>query len=136
MSGGLPLTRFIFSSRNIASGPRARWRAFLPDRQHQTSVFRIDDAEEDEIWRCGAAIAKRRGGSIHGRADFEAGAVYEVENLHLEMDETPPRHGNITGWPLHDDELEQKTARRNLAKELLARITRTVAPPKAKPPIP
>ena len=130
MPRGLPLTRFIFSSRNITKGARARWRVFLPDRQHRTSVFRIDGAEEDEIWRCGAALAESRGGSIHGRADFTAGAVYEVENLDLEVDETPPRHGNITGWPLHEDELEQKTARRDLAKELLARITKTVTPPK------
>jgi len=90
-------------------------RAFMPYRPKgrglELSVFRIDNLTDRAIWEHVAKHARRPGRNIHGRADFRLGDV-DSSVLSLVLDETPPRHGNVVGWP------EEKDAQLALAQAL------------------
>lgn len=91
-------------------------RAFLPAPETgETSVFLIDGLDEESIW----AIAEnhivptlRAGRRIHGRADVPRTSV-EIVGLRLVVDNDPPRHANVVGWPAEKDE------QLSLAQELI-----------------
>lgn len=119
----VPVTRLAFSGRLVsgkASTFRLRAGAFLPHRG-ELSVFRIDGLDDDAVWRHIGEYARRPRRNVHGRGDFQL-ADLEDGDLSLALDETPPRHGNIVGWPAGKD--------RQLAlARALARVARAVAPP-------
>lgn len=122
-SAYVPVTRLAFSRRLVArsdSGFRLRARAFLPYRGSM-SVFRIDGLDESGVWSHVDKHAHRPGRNIHGRADFKL-ADMEADVLELHLDETPPRHGNITGWP---DATDQQLV---IARELAAVASAVLAP--------
>lgn len=105
----LPLTRLSYSRNwlvNVDGELRFRPTAFMPyrpkGRKLQLSVFRIDDLTDRATWEHVAKHARRPGRNIHGRADFRLGDV-DSSVLGLVLDETPPRHGNVVGWPQDKD---------------------------------
>jgi hypothetical protein len=111
------------SSRFNSAGPT--WKCFEPARlDHATSVFAIDGLNDDSIWAVGDQWVQVNGQTPIARADLESSKV-GVSNagyrLRLEMDDSPPGHGAITGWP----PWEEKEQIRLLAK-LLAQESRLV----------
>lgn len=123
----LPLTRLSYSKSwlvKVDEELRFKPRAFMPyrpkGRDLELSVFRINRLACRAIWEHVAKHARRPGRNIHGRADFRLSDV-DSSVLKLVLDETPPRHGNVVGWP------EEKDGQLALAQELseVARAYRT-----------
>ena len=80
----------------------------------QTSVFRIYDLSDKEVWDIGdREVASRIGKSVLGRADIGASNVME-KGLRAFPSEPPVRHANIVGWP------EEKSEQRLISLELAA----------------
>jgi len=126
--GDLPLTRLAFSKRwLITTGDGLRFRPiafmpYLPARQDpELSVFRIGDLTDREVWGHVRKHARRPGSNLHGRADFQL-AELDAGVLKLVLDDTPPRHGNVVGWP------EDKDGQLALAQDLAA-VARASRPP-------
>src|SRR2546425_496766 len=65
------LTRFIFSSEHFAhTRGIVKLKAFLPDGNGETSVFRVSSLRSEQIWEIGNKIrnekAKARGNVVTG----------------------------------------------------------------------
>lgn len=77
-----------------------KYAAFLPNPKNgETSVFRISDISEKEIWNMGdQEVASRLSKPILGSADLEASNVMR-KGLRVLPSEPPDRHANIIGWP-------------------------------------
>lgn len=125
----LPVSRFIINrnQRRREGGFRLKPVAFLPREspkgRTELSVFRIDGLKAGEIWNLARRHILPAGRNLHGRADLTAHQVETTEPaLRLEMDEVPPRHGNVVSWPAERDE------QLALAQELAERA-RHVEPP-------
>jgi hypothetical protein len=102
------LARFVFSRSHFEYKPglRVKHNAFMPmvhNSEHQTSVFRVSELEEAEIWAIGRDVEKVRQQTLHGRADFKASDV-SAAHLRVRPDEPPPRHSVIFDWPSDKDE--------------------------------
>lgn len=115
-----PLTRLAFSKRLLrrSNGQlQFRPRAFLPYQRGthppELSVFRIDGLDDMGVWEHVAKHAHRPGRNLHGRTDFLLQDL-DTSILKPELDETPPRHGNIVGWPRDAD--DQLALAQNLAE--------------------
>lgn len=112
------VTRYIISKsqRWKEGGFRLKPAAFLPRRnpegRWELSVFKINDLTDREIWDLAREHVLPRGRSLHGRGDLTDTAVRATKVLHIEFDNSPPRHGNILSWP---DEIDDQLA---LAQEL------------------
>lgn len=119
----LPLTRFIFSSKHLSrTKGLVKAGAFMP-RGGALSVFRTDSLGQDDIWAIGRGVRPSR--TLHARADLSSGTLQAVsDKLVLELDESPPRHGNIKGWPPDPE----KDAQKALALELAARSDLRIPP--------
>ena len=116
------ITRYLLSKSHFSiSSSRVKPRALEPSsRDNSTSVFRIMNLNEDQIWRLARAfVSNPTGRSLYARADIPALAVYEL-SLNIHPDEPPPRHANIVGWP------PEKHARMSLAQQLTASATLVV----------
>lgn len=109
------ITRYLFGKNQFASSNgRVKYSAFLPPNgKNETSVFKITDLKEEDIWKIGDInVAPNRGKPIQARGDL---FVVNVQNagLEVEMETTPHElHANIIGWPDH------KAARILSAKKL------------------
>lgn len=119
------LARFIFS-RKLYSPAKAevKYAAFMPRRRSETSVLevpvsRISGLPEVEIWTIGEQVGQQSGRTLRARADISVSMVYARE-LHVDPDEPPPRHANITGWP--ETESEQELIAIELAAGALLRV--------------
>lgn len=110
-----PICRYLLSSSHYATSKgRVKSRAFHPaPADHKTSVFRISDLTDRDIWKIGdrEVVAKRQGKTLHARADLTVRKVREVR-LSVDASEPPPRHANITSWP------QEKSAYMSRAQEL------------------
>jgi hypothetical protein len=114
-----PIARFLTATRHFSpKNNLVKQGAFLPDPYSETSVARIRNLSEEEIWGYGEryVAAALTNGKIYGRADVPASAVTE-SNLTLFPDSPPPRHALIGGWPA------EKDARKAMALELARRST-------------
>jgi hypothetical protein len=84
----------------------------MPAPNGETSVFRISNLSDNEIWEIGTSeVAQKRGLPLLGRADISAFHVFD-KNLKVIPDNKPPRHANIVGWP------EEKSEQKLIAMEL------------------
>jgi hypothetical protein len=96
-----PLTRFIFSSEHFAQTKGlVKPKAFLPDGNGETSVFRVSSLRQEEVWEIGNKIrsekAKARGSIV----------TNVVRGVGLQVNSAPeehPRHAIIAGWPREKD---------------------------------
>lgn len=110
------VTRYVFDSdyiKRTQPRPTAKFQVFLPHNR-ETSVFRISNLSELEIWELGnnqvASLRKRR---IKARADIE---VSTIETIGMEkgfagltvVPETSTHHlhANIVGWPEDESALQ------------------------------
>lgn len=107
-----------FRVARYITSKRLRWKeggfalkpaAFLPAMSGagrlELSVFRTDGLSEGEIWALAVRHVVPLGRSLHGRGDLHARQVALTHPpLSLDMDEAPPRHGNILDWPTDIDE--------------------------------
>ena len=129
MPGLLPLSRFAFTRSwisRIGGGFRFKYQAFMPRAAHgrplELLVFRVDGLNEEEIWTHARKYALPPGRNIHGRADMPQAAIAATDPLHVDYDDSPPRHANVVGWPKEKDE------QLALAQDL-ASVARSVRPP-------
>jgi hypothetical protein len=109
------LSRFILQTNWFSTSEnRVKYPAFLPNKNGETSVFRISGISHKEVWDIGdREVAKIRSKPILGRADISASNVM-VKDLKVLPTEPPIRHANITGWP------EEKSKQKLIALELAA----------------
>lgn len=96
-----PLARFLFNRNHYApETARVKPRAFQPARKdYKTSVFRIIDLAEEEVWR----LADEHAAGDRGKAEARAVLlVHQVTDagLRVESDDIPPRHAKR--WPSRD----------------------------------
>ncbi len=109
------LTRFIFSRGHFrTSDNRVKHQAFEPNKNLETSVFRIDSLDDFSIWQLYTDHVQRNNPrTLYGRADVKADTIYNV-NLDIQPNEPPPRHADIVNWP------DSKDARMSLAQQIAA----------------
>jgi len=107
------LANYLLESSKI-KGTSVDHRAFLPGRDGERSVFRIDGLCKELIATTGQAfvLENRPDKQIVGWAAFKAADVFGLNRLRLRADEPPPRHAVIDNWPAEPEE------RRKLALEL------------------
>ena len=115
VSQGEKLTRFIRYSNQFSSVNNVvRYRAFIPPRNSPNlSVFRISlpqQLSDHAVWEIGQEHVQGTENKIKARADILASAVYQ-NNLEVIPDEPPPRHANITPFPV-DNKAKQSIARK------------------------
>ena len=109
------LTRYILHSNNFSvSHGRVKYIVFMPAPNGETSVFRISNLLDNEIWGIGDhEVAQKRSQPLLGRADILAFHILS-NKLKIVPDNTPLRHANITGWPI--EKSEQKLVAMELAE--------------------
>lgn len=108
----LPITRFIYSKSHIRrSEHRPKPGAFLPPPDLRTSILQTLGLVPTEIWERGRNLRSDK--TLRGRADLTTLDVAAVGELKVDIDNVPPRHGDIVGWP------ELKDAQVSLAQDLV-----------------
>jgi hypothetical protein len=108
------LSRFVLQKNWYRSSDNTvRHAAFMPNPNNgKTSVFRIYDLFEKEVWEIGdREVASKLGKPVLGRADIGASNVM-AKGLMVLPSEPPERHANIVGWP------EEKSGQKLIALEL------------------
>ena len=113
-----PLARYLLQKSHFsAANSRVKPSAFLPNRKGETSVFQTRGLSEEKIWQIGTKyISAPLEKTLRARADVIV-SVVEKQGLNVDVDNTPPRHANIIGWP------EEKSAQKLLALELASRAS-------------
>ena len=96
------LSRYIFSKSHFnATG--AKYAAFMP-RNGETSVFRISDIPDDEIWDIGENhVGENIEPSLKGRADIVCSDVKRIGLDVVPETSNHPLHANIVSWPAEKD---------------------------------
>ena len=105
IDGKEKLSRFVLDPKHVyADGKTVKHRAFRPAKGKPLSVFRISTIDNDKIWQIGENIvAKPRGGSLYGRADFFSQDIYDLgHNIEPEKS-THFLHANIPLENWEDD---------------------------------
>jgi len=111
------IARYILSKRHFSVSSRTvKYGAYLPASDNETSVYRISNISEKEIWDIGrkyvAGPSKR---TLHARGDATAVAITKT-GLEISPETTPhPLHANIVNWPSEKD--EQKMLAVEIANE-------------------
>jgi hypothetical protein len=100
-----PLARFLLESgRYTRRPPRVKKQAFMPSPQGDLSVFDVRGLSDDETASIGREwVAQSQGPEVHGWATVLAETV-EVQRLSVNLDNSPPRHANIVGWPVNKED--------------------------------
>ncbi len=108
------LTRYIFQKKYYRpSNNTVKYNAFLPNPNNgDTSVFRISNISDNEIWNIGKTIRDDK--IVIGRADIIASIVLS-KNLKIIPSEPPQYHADISNWP--DDKAKQISIATELAEE-------------------
>lgn len=76
-----------------------KWKAFMPDKEGLTSVFRLGALEHAaKIQHGDEHVGKARGKSVLGYAQVPADDILK-HGLTIDVDEPPPLHHNIGTWP-------------------------------------
>lgn len=116
------LARFITQSGHyVQSKDHVKHTAFLPDkRDDETSVFRIEGLDTQEISRVGSANVPS--GHFHGAAVVRATCARR-HKLEVSSAEPPDRHGVFRNWPIDIDAEEQRARRMNIAQQIAADST-------------
>lgn len=98
------VSRYLLSKSQFSTlKGRVKYSAFMPAPDGKTSIFRIYDLTEREIWEIGdREVAQKRNKALLGRADITASHILK-SGLRIIPDDTPPRHANINNWPSEKD---------------------------------
>ncbi len=95
------VARFIMQKTYFRpSTQTVRHNAFMPNREGQTSVYRIIGLDDPEIFEIGRRfVADKMNKPLLGHADIEVLKILE-KDLRVISDPDPhPRHANIVDWP-------------------------------------
>ena len=114
------IARFLFHRSDYAPAKQiVKPGAFLP-RNGQTSVFDIGGLAEPHVRDIGKSVGSHRGIAPRGLGEIAHVDVEQV-GLRFERDDTPPRHGNLIGWPSGGKrkDLNKDVARRLAQKAVL-----------------
>ena len=110
------ISRFVFSSKHIRkSDNTVKYAAFLSRVDGDTSVFRTSGLSGEMIFEIVQNVFQD--GEIErykGRADLKASVIFN-KGLSVIPEEPPPKHANITNWPI--DESKRKEIALELAAE-------------------
>lgn len=127
-SGCTRIARYLTSHGHYSIEKKiVKHNAFMPivnsiTNVPETSVFNIDELKNDNIWQLAIAnVIQESGRTLYGRADLEGKNAQEI-GLSVELDDNPPRHANIRGWP------EKKSEQKLLAIKLAAASTLYLVP--------
>jgi hypothetical protein len=101
------LNRFL-THKNHFSTTHVKQGAFLPPQNLKLSVFCTKGLSGEQIWALGERHVTAH---IYGRAELTITAVSDI-GLKIDLDNRPPRHANIIGWPT------EKSARKLCALKL------------------
>ncbi|HEY9228577.1 MAG TPA: hypothetical protein VIP11_18125 [Gemmatimonadaceae bacterium] len=129
------LTQFLFES-NKFKNENATPGAFFPSRnaereRYERSVFRTEGMSESPIWQLAVEhVEPSRGKPAIARAIVpveQVTRVIEGISMSFELDEPPPLHGVVVGWPDGDS---QKQIRKLIAAEIAskAKVVQRPAP--------
>lgn len=96
-----PLSRFILQRGQYRSSDnKVKYSAFMPAKDGKTSVYRVMDLLNQQIWKLGQVyVADKRRMPLLGRADI---ITSRVNHNGLEVESAPKphnRHANIINWP-------------------------------------
>lgn len=94
-------------------------RAFMPPEDGKLSIFDTENLQDESVWSMGRDIAIDR--TLHARADITTG-VAVAQGLNLVIDEPPPRHRNLDGWPPASQKEDRKLIAMELAAAALLRL--------------
>ena len=100
------IARYILSKRYFSTTNRTvKYGAYLPAPDGETSVYRISEPSEEEIWEIGQEyVAKPSSRTLYARGDTPANVILKT-GLTLIPETTPhPLHVNIVRWPSDKDE--------------------------------
>ena len=117
------ITRYIFDDVHFAATTAVvKPKAWMPAPDNQTSVSRITNLAENEVWELGREeIEPLRNRIILARADIAVRTVIGF-GLRVESFEPPPRHANVGAWPTDKD------AKKSIAQLLAAESCLGVRP--------
>jgi len=122
-------SRYLLQSGHYtASTGRVKPRAFHPAaRDHKTSVFRVRELTDRQIWSLGDRyVASPLGKELRARAELSVAQITEV-GLQVEPAEPPTRHANIAAWPIEKDEWMSRAQELAAVAILRLRVTNTAA---------
>lgn len=109
------LSRFVVYNRWVRTDNTIRPVAFTPNKNGETSIFRISGISDNEVWNIGEReVGMKQNKTILGRADITASIILS-NHLEIIPSEPPERHADITGWP--DERSKQKQIALELAEE-------------------
>ncbi len=102
------ISRFILeSSKYRKSDHTVKSRAFLPNKNGETSVYRISNLTEVAVWGIGDEYVSKNHPDkkpILGRGDLLASTIFKL-GLALYPEKTVHElHANIVDWPSEKDE--------------------------------
>lgn len=124
------LSRYVTSKDHFSVVKNeVHFRAFLPRRNDgELSIMRTKDLDEAGVWTLGDAVAAPAQRTVYARGDFLAPDVRAsfVDRWHLSvrLDEAPPRHALIEGWPPQTE----TEIRKLLAVQLRAKAALIIRP--------
>jgi hypothetical protein len=125
------LTNFVleankFRKESLPSGGTRdvlHFKAFMPDRGGERSVFRMDGLAKSVIAELGRVfVGLQRDKPVLGWGQISAEIVRRTAPLHVRADEPPPRHAVIDAWP---SDIERSRA---LAMDLASQAAATKLP--------
>ncbi len=113
MESAEPISRFLFSKSDFSSQNNlVKLRAYLPPPDLTVSVFRTQGLNEEQTWELAERkiiSRQKHKKTLKGRADSTPSKIENV-GLNIIPDNIPPRHANITGWPVEKDEQKMLAA--------------------------
>ena len=115
------VSRYVVYKGNIRQDGSIRHQEIWPDekRGYKTSIFRIDGLPDNAIWALGDHHVGTDQRPVLARLDLNARTIYE-QALNFEVDNTPPRHANIVGWPTdrsHFRSIAQQVAAKGISHQ-------------------
>jgi hypothetical protein len=103
-------SRFLYQDGQYKKNPpRIKHTAFHVVNG-QVSVYQTDALNDPAIWSIATSLNPNR--RVHGRGDVTREDIESVE-LNIMIEEPPPLHRNIVGWP--NEELQQLSKAQELA---------------------
>jgi len=107
ISSGEVLSRFLFNGNQFSLNG-VKQAAFLPAKNHETSIFRKTKLVQFSLYESiKELIASERGMQIKGVALIEAEKI-QLADLKVEIEESKHQwHANIIGWPLEKHQQKQ-----------------------------
>jgi len=93
-----------------------RHNAFMPNRNGETSIYRIIDLDDAKIFAIGCRfVAHEMNKPLIGRADIVVSKILKMDLIVEPYPNPHPRHANIVNWP--EDESKHKLIALELAAE-------------------